>query len=85
MPRRGPNVSNMRRAMSVGSTNESAGSRYSIPRDAKKSTSLVNAAFMTSGHPATMGQLALSIVSTTQLFTCVSIGKKMSLSGRFSV
>ena len=56
-----------------------------MPRVAKKSTSFVNAAFMTSGAPATMGQLALSIVSTTKLFTCVRIGKKMYLSGRFSV
>ena len=55
-----------------------------MPRVAKKSTSFVNAAFMTSGAPATIGQLALSIVSTTKLCTCVRIGKKMYLSGFFS-
>jgi hypothetical protein len=48
-----------------------------MPRVAKKSTSLVKAAFMTSGAPATMGQLALSIVSDTKEFTCVRMGKKM--------
>ena len=55
-----------------------------MPRVAKKSTSFVKAAFMTSGAPATMGQLALSIVSTTQLGTCVRMGKKRYLSGFFS-
>ncbi len=55
-----------------------------MPRVAKKSTSLVKAAFITSGAPATMGQLALSIVSTTKLCTWVRMGKKMYLSGFFS-
>ena len=55
-----------------------------MPRVAKKSTSFVNAAFMTSGAPATMGQLALSIVSVTKLGTCVRMGKKMYLSGFLS-
>jgi len=40
--------------LKTGSTIEIAGSRYSMPRVAKKSTSFVNAAFMTSGAPATM-------------------------------
>ena len=38
-----------------------------MPRVAKKSTSFVKAAFMTSGAPATMGQLALSIVSVDEV------------------
>ncbi len=38
-----------------GSTKERAGSRYSMLRVAKKSTSFVNAAFTTSGVPATIG------------------------------
>ena len=75
----------MRRATRVGSTKESAGSKYSMPRVAKKSTSLVKAAFITSGAPATIGQLALSIVSATNEVTWVRIGKKMYVSGFFSV
>lgn len=55
-----------------------------MPRVAKKSTSLVKAAFITSGVPATIGQDALSIVSSTKLGTCVRIGKKMYVSGFFS-
>jgi hypothetical protein len=45
-----------------GSVKVSARSRYSMPARAKKSTSLVNAALMTFGEPATIGQEALSIV-----------------------
>ena len=40
---------------SVGSIIEQAGSRYLIPRCAKKSVSFVNAAFSTLGAPATIG------------------------------
>jgi hypothetical protein len=43
--------------------NDSAGSRYSMPRCREEVDSLVKAAFMTSGVPATMGHEALSIVS----------------------
>ena len=48
-----------------------------MPRWAKKSTSFVNAAFMTSGAPATMGQDDLSITPSPKLGTWVRIGKKM--------
>ena len=48
-----------------------------MPRWAKKSVSLVNAALITSGVPATIGHEALSTVSMTKLGTCVRIGKKM--------
>ena len=58
---------------------------YSMPRCAKKSTSFVKAAFITSGAPATIGQLALSIVSATKFETWVRMGKKTYLSGFFSV
>ena len=67
----------MRCASKIGSANDSAGARYSMPRSAKKSTSLVKAAFITSGVPATIGHDVLSCVSSTKLFTCVRIGKKM--------
>ena len=48
-----------------------------MPRCAKKSTSLVKAAFITLGAPATIGHDALSIAFFTKLGTCVRIGKKM--------
>ncbi|MNI37995.1 hypothetical protein D3C73_921170 [compost metagenome] len=44
-----------------GSVNVTAGSRYIIPRTLKKSTSLVKAALITFGDPATTGQLVESI------------------------
>jgi len=72
-------------AVSEISENVTAGSRYSMPRVAKKSTSLVKAAFITSGTPATMGHVVLSIVSATKFGTCVRMGKKMYLSGFLSV
>ena len=77
MPRRAPQVSNMRCAVSVISEKVSAGSRYSMPRLAKKSVSFVNAAFMTSGTPATIGHEVLSITPSPNDGTCVRIGKKM--------
>jgi hypothetical protein len=67
----------MRRAVRCISAKVTAGSRYSMPRVAKKSTSLVKAAFITSGTPATMGQLVLSITFSPKLGTCVRMGKKM--------
>jgi hypothetical protein len=45
---------------------------------AKKSTSLVNAAFITSGTPATMGQLVLSITFSPKEGTCVRTGRRCS-------
>ena len=51
-----------------------------MPRTLKKSISLVKAAFITSGTPATMGHEALSIVLATKLGTCVMHGKKMYFS-----
>ena len=77
MPRRGPQVSNIRRAVRFISLKVRAGSTYSMPRVAKKSTSLVKAAFITSGTPATIGQLVLSITPSPKLGTWVRMGKKM--------
>ena len=61
-----------------------ASSTYSIPARAKKSISLVNAARMTFGAPATMGQLVESCVPATNVGMCVMHGKKMKSSFRFT-
>ncbi len=47
-----------------------------MPRSAKKSVSLVNAAFMTSGAPATIGHDAVSISLFRPGTTWVTQGKK---------
>ncbi len=54
-----------------------ASSTYSMPRSAKKSTSFVNAAFITFGAPATIGHDVLSCVFATKDGTCVMHGKNM--------
>ena len=76
----GPKHSNSCRLSSDGSVKVIAGSRYSIPRCAKKSVSLVKAAFMTSGAPATIGHDAVSMTLFRPAGTCVMQGKKMYLS-----
>ncbi len=48
-----------------------------MPARAKKSISLVNAALITFGAPATIGQLVESIVPATNVGMCVMQGKKM--------
>ena len=52
-----------------------------MSRVAKKSCSFVKAAFITSGVPATMGQLVSSTELAMKLGTWVRIGKKMASSG----
>ncbi len=56
----------MRRAVRFGSAKVSAGSMYSMPRVAKKSTSLVKAALITLGEPATIGQRRCPSVSLNE-------------------
>ena len=51
-----------------------------MPRSAKKSTSLVNAAFMTSGAPATIGHDAVSISLVEARRHVREHGKKMYFS-----
>ncbi len=53
-------------------------------RSPKKSISLVNAACMTLGVPATTGHVAVSIVFSTNVGMCVMHGKKMYCSAFFS-
>ena len=48
-----------------------------MPRSAKKSISLVNAAFMTSGAPATIGQRRVSIAFVDERRHVREDGKKM--------
>jgi hypothetical protein len=58
---RAPKLSNIRRLSRFGSLKVIAGSRYSMLRSAKKSFSLVNAAFITLGVPETTGHDAVSM------------------------